>query len=101
MSHLTKQDILKEIKRTAKEQGGKPLGISMFEKETGIKQYDWGKYWARFSDALQEAGFEPNTLQTSYEDEFIIKKTIGLIRKLKKFPTIGEIRIERTIEPVA
>jgi len=98
MSHLTKQDILKEIQRTAKENGGKPLGVSMFEKETSIKPYDWGKYWARFGDALQEAGFEPNTLQTSYDEGFIIEKTIGLIRKLKKFPTIREIAIERTID---
>ena len=76
MSHLTKQDILNEIKRTAKENGGKPLGVSMFEKETGIKPYDWGQYWARFGDAQEEAGFTPNTLQTSYDDDFILEKTL-------------------------
>ncbi len=92
---LTKQDIINEIRQKAKENSGKPLGIGRFEKETGIRAYDWGKYWARFGDALIEAGFEPNKLQESYSDNFVIEKLIDLIRKLGKFPTIREIRIER------
>ncbi len=30
----TKEEILNEIKRTAKENEGKPLGLSRFQKET-------------------------------------------------------------------
>ena len=99
MSYLTKQDILKEIQRTAKENGGIPLGANRFSKETGIKQYDWKKYWPRFGDAQREAGFEPNTLQKAYADEFIINKMISLIRKLGHFPTHGELRIEKNSDP--
>ena len=44
----TRQDILDAIQKTAKKNGGKPLGAARFEKETGVKPYDWGKYWARF-----------------------------------------------------
>ena len=91
----TKQEILDEIKRTAKENGGNPLGKGRFESETGIKPYDWGKFWARFGDAQQEAGFAPNQLQSAYTDDFLIQKIIGIIRKLGKFPTCGEIEIER------
>jgi hypothetical protein len=61
----TKQEILEEVRRTAKENSGKPLGVARFEKETGINPYDWGKYWARFGDAQEEAGFEPNVLQAA------------------------------------
>jgi len=92
---ITKEKILDEIKRTAKENGGKPLGIARFEKETGVNKYDWGRYWSRFGDLLQEAGFMPNQFGDAYADEFIIEKMIGLIRKLGKFPTHGELRIEK------
>lgn len=96
MSDLTKQDMLDAMRRTAKENGGNPLGRARFEKETGIKIYEWGKHWARFGDFQKEAGFSPNVFQGAYNDEFIFEKVIGVIRKLNKFPTYMELRIERT-----
>jgi Meiotically up-regulated gene 113 len=96
---LTKQQILDEIKRTAKENGGKPLGVARIEKEAGIKPYDWGRYWARFGDAQIEAGFSANQLISGYDDTFLIEKMISLIRKLDKFPTHREIRIEKNNDP--
>lgn len=95
---LSKEQILEEIRKTTKENGGIPLGQVRFEKETGVKAYDWHRFWARFSDAQKEAGFLPNTLQKKYDDEFVIQKMIGLIRKLGKFPTYGELRIEKNID---
>ena len=54
---MTKLYILQEIKRTTQANGGTPLRKIQFEAETGIKRYDWfGVYWARWSDALREAG---------------------------------------------
>jgi hypothetical protein len=54
---MTKLYILQEIKRTTQANGGTPLRKIEFESETGIKPYDWlGVYWARWSDALREAG---------------------------------------------
>jgi hypothetical protein len=45
---VEKEHIIFEIRRTAEENGGKPLGISRFAAETGIGQVDWlGRYWAR------------------------------------------------------
>ena len=72
----TKQNIIDAIRQTAKKNGGKPLGTARFEKETGIKVYEWKKYWPRFGDAQKEAGFMPNQLQGAYSDEFIIEKII-------------------------
>jgi len=96
---LSKEKILDEIKRTAKENGGKPLGMNKFEKETGIKPYDWQRYWAQFSKAQIEAGFSPNQLQVAYSDEFLFEKIIFLARKLNKFPTSREILIEKINNP--
>ena len=55
---VTKLYILQEIKRTTKDNGGTPLRKLQFELLTGIKRYDWfGVYWARWSDAIREAGY--------------------------------------------
>jgi hypothetical protein len=96
---MSKEDILNEIRRTAKENGGKPLGYGRFEKETGIKPYDWQRYWTQFGIAQQEAGFSPNKLQIAYSDEFLFEKFTSLARRLNKFPTTREIRIEKINNP--
>lgn len=85
-----------EIQRTAKENGGVPLGRDRFEQQTGIREADWfGRHWARWSDAVQEAGFFPNSFQDAYSDESVIQSLIGLIRELRHFPVTGELRIKR------
>jgi hypothetical protein len=70
---MDKAHILVEIKRTAAENGGIALGRERFYAETGIRQKDWyGKHWIRWGDALQEAGFAPNALQSLYTDELLL-----------------------------
>jgi hypothetical protein len=96
---LDRKHILKEIERTAEENNGVPLGRTRFEKETGIKAWDWGKYWAKFSDAQIEAGFKPNTLTSAYEPEFILEKYISLIEELERFPTTADIRVKSHNDP--
>ena len=69
----TKHHILDEIKRTARENGGVPLGKERFFQETGIRYEDWfGKYWVRWGDAVQEAGFAPNRMQDAYNEDVLI-----------------------------
>ena len=91
----TKQQILEEIQRTAKENGGIPLGRDRFEKETGINSWEIGKYWARFSDAQLEAGFSPNQLKTAYNEKVLLVAIVGFMRELNHFPTRGELRLKR------
>ena len=63
---MTKLYILQQIKRTTQANGGAPLRKIQFEAETGIKRYDWfGVYWARWSDALREAGCEQHRVQAA------------------------------------
>ncbi len=93
---VTRQHILDEIHRTAKTNGGVPLGKARFEQETGIRYYDWwGKYWSRWGDAVREAGFAANTLQDAFDDDEVIEKLIGLIRELGHFPVTGELRVKK------
>lgn len=92
---MDKSHIISEIKRTAQENGGVPLGTSRFAQITGIQISDWnGKYWARWGDALVEAGFKPNILQGAFTDEHIIIKLISLIRELGKYPVVAELKMK-------
>jgi hypothetical protein len=97
---MNKQHILDEIKRTAKENGGTALGKARFETETGIKFHDWfGRYWARWGDAVREAGFEPNVKQSALVDADILPKLVLLIRELGRYPTTGELRMREHADP--
>jgi hypothetical protein len=92
---MTREEILTEIRRTAEENGGKPLGRDRFLRVTGITEYELGRHWARYGDAVREAGFEPNKLTAAYDDGFLIEKFIGLTRRLGCVPTRSEMRLER------
>jgi hypothetical protein len=93
---VQKDYILAEITRTARENGGEPLGVQKFYTETGIKQTDWaGRYWVRWSDALTEAGFPANQLQAAFSDDFMLEKVASLIRRLGHFPVRNELLMHR------
>lgn len=91
----TKQDIIKAIQETAKANGGVPLGIDRFTKETGFTTWEIGKHWPKFGDAQQEAGFDPNQKTTAYEEEILLNAFVGLMREVGHFPTRGEMRVKR------
>jgi hypothetical protein len=91
---MDKDEIIKEIKRTAKANGGVPLGWRRFEAETSIKFHDWfGRFWTRWGDAVREAGFEPNRMKEAYDDEVLLEKLALLTQRLKRVPTNGDLRL--------
>ncbi|NLF07866.1 MAG: GIY-YIG nuclease family protein [Pirellulaceae bacterium] len=97
---LTKAYILQEIKRTAKENGGKPLGQKKFVSETDIKISDWyGIHWARWGDALREAGFVPNKLTNAYDDSYLLDKLAQLAYELERLPTSADLRFKAHNSP--
>jgi len=92
---MNKEHILAEIKRTAALNGGAPLGKGRFFQETGIKETDWaGKIWARWGDAVREAGLTPNTLQVRYEDEWLLEKYAQFVREIGKLPVSTEFALK-------
>jgi hypothetical protein len=87
--------IVSEIRRTAEANGGTPPGRARFASETGIRESDWsGRYWARWNDALVEAGFAPNQLQARYDDD-VMAALVSEIRRLGRMPTTAELRLRR------
>jgi hypothetical protein len=97
---MDKQQILDEIRRTTKANGGVPLGSKRFAQETGIRTADWyGKHFGRWSDALREAGFAPNTLQDSFSDDLLLEKLVLLVREAGRFPGTGDMRLKKRNDP--
>lgn len=96
---MTKEEIIAEIQRIAKENGGKPPGVDRFEGITGIRPYDWQKYWLKFTDAQFEAGFKPNQMVGSLGDDFKFEKLAQLMRDIGKFPTRVELRHRKLADP--
>jgi len=88
---VSKELILSEIRRLAKE-NGEPPGQKRFHRETEIVEHDWrGKYWARWGDAITEAGFVPNEWGIGYDDEAKLASLAGFISELGRFPTESEL----------
>jgi hypothetical protein len=94
---MTKERILSEIKRTADENGGIPLGIDRFREATGIRKEDWyGIFWTKWSDAQIEAGLEPNRFSLpAFDEAWMLRKIIDYVRELGHFPTRPEFMIKR------
>lgn len=86
---VTRTEILSAIKQTV--DGGRALGEDAFSAATGIKQHEWRKFWVRWSEAVREAGFQPNTLTQKYSDEILGTQLATLARELGKMPVKGDI----------
>ncbi len=96
---MTKAHILQEIKRTAEAKGGTALGASRFEQETGIKPWDWQKFWPRFGDAVREAGCTQSEFVTAYDAAELLGKYAQLARDLGRLPVKGDLRVKAHAEP--
>lgn len=98
---MNKDEILREIKRTAAANGGVPLGKKRFEAETGIRESDWtGRYWARWSEAVREAGCTANQFgRQSHDETQLLEKYAQLARELGQLPTGPDTRLKRRKEP--
>jgi hypothetical protein len=92
---MNKEEILSELKRLAKENGGKAPGFQRFSSETGLRKADWyPNLWLRWGDVISEAGYDSNEFISAYNADYLIKKYIDLIRELGHFPIEGELRIK-------
>jgi len=97
---LTKDDVLREIRRIAAENGGVAPGRIAFFDATGIRESDWsGRWWTTWGAAVREAGLEPQRLNPRLDDELVLAAAAGIVRKLGRFPTSAEIRFECNADP--
>jgi len=92
---MDKSEIINEIKRLYN-RNGIPPGWSKFKQETGINKSEWfPELWFRWSDAIKEAGFEPNEFTKAHSKDFLIERLIDLINELDHFPIDAELELKR------
>ncbi|RYC23688.1 GIY-YIG nuclease family protein [Ciceribacter ferrooxidans] len=95
-----REHILNEIRRLAAQNQGQPPGSQAFVSATGITESKWrGKYWARWGDALTEAGYEPNSWTGKSDANVILSGVITACRRYGRFPTNAEISMLRVSDP--
>lgn len=88
-------EILRQIQRLA-DRDGTPPGRARFTSETGITQGQWeGVFWARWRDALAEAGFPPHELNPPLDRRMVLEHLAELTERLGRYPTVNEQKIER------
>ena len=87
-----KTRILGEIKRIADTNGGKAPGVRAFKTATGLRTNDWFPHlWLRWGDALMEAGYAPNKLQSAHSKDLVVEKFVAFARELGHIPVKGEL----------
>jgi hypothetical protein len=96
---VTKEHVLSEIRRTAAENGGQPLGRGAFFNATGIRESDWiGKWWPRWNDVLAEAGLPPNQMNPRRPDDDMLQRLAELLRELGHYPVIAELKMKASTD---
>jgi hypothetical protein len=96
---MTKTHILDEIRRTAAANGGEALGWRRFETETGIKLTDWSKYWARWSEAVREAGLTPKQFSAAYDEGTLLDCFAKLTREMGRLPAWSDLKLKMYSDP--
>ena len=95
-----RERIIAEIRRLAEASGGRPPGMMLFERETAIRRSQWyGVYWARWGDAVAEAGFTPNEKQAKTDINWLLRKVAEAYRHYGRAATEGELALYRQIDP--
>ena len=92
---ISREEILAEIRKFVAANDGAIPGERTFLAATRIKESAWkGKHWARWTDAVREAGYDPNSLNQKIPDEDILERLAEFITKLGYFPVRDEINVQ-------
>lgn len=81
---MDKEQILTEIRRTAEENAGVPLGQRRFSLVTGIGKHDW---------------FAPNDIQQRHDERFMLESYAALVLELGRIPSNSDVRLKRARTP--
>jgi len=70
------------------------------ERDTAIRRSQWyGIYWARWGDAVAEAGLIPNEKQAKTDTDLLLRKVAEAYRHYGRVATDGELALYRQRDP--
>lgn len=91
-----REDIISRIRELAAANAGVAPGAKSFENETGIGRSAWlGKFWARWSDAVSEAGLVPLERTKAIPKNEIFEKLVPIVKHYGREPTRSEFDLYR------
>jgi hypothetical protein len=94
----TRERVLAAFQQAAEANNGEPPSGPNFEKIVPTKAWH-GKFFARFSDMVRAAGYEPKQPIERIDESKLLAPVAQLVRRLKRFPTTPELSIERRERP--
>lgn len=96
---MNRDEFISAIREIAGRNGGSAPGWQKFSSETRVSESSWrGKYWARWGDALVEAGFSPNKLAEKYDQSFLLTKLAELTQRLGRYPVASELKLAKKVD---
>ena len=97
---VSREDILQEIRKVAKQNGGKTPSQKAFSENTDIGVYHWRKYWPTYGELVNDAGLTPNKIyNTKYTHNQLCELFIRVIREKGKWPTRGILDVKHYKDP--
>ena len=87
--------IIAEICRIAAENGGTPPGAQQFVRKSGIKRSGFARIWARWPDALREAGFTPHPANPRLNDDDMLAGIAEVAGTLGRIPAESDLKVYR------
>jgi len=94
---VSREEVLAAIRREAEAAEGVPPGVERFERITGIRRHEWsGVYWARWGDALTEAGYEPHVFGSSTRPDDELGRILAeQVRQLGRWPAKADFQMAK------
>jgi len=92
---VTKERIVEEIRRVAKDRGGH-VSLRSFHSASGIAPHQVvGRYWATWNEALAEAGVSTASFfRPKVDENGVIEAFAHFVERIKKWPTQNELKLE-------
>lgn len=63
---FTKEEIIKELQKCAKENSGKTPSEKMFHENTSVGKYDRMMHWPNYGELVREAELFPNKFDKNW-----------------------------------
>src|SRR2546421_12445536 len=87
MNLVTKADLIEQLRRVTRENGGRPPGESRFYRETKVtKDRLWDADIRSYGDLCELAGLPRNRLQQQMTPDQLFEPLAVLTAKVKRFP---------------